>query len=56
MPAIEAIVYLPDFSLRECKSEKLSFAREHLNEIFGKKYPKYFRKEHVLIIKTMPKS
>lgn len=47
MPAIEAIVYLPDFSLRECKSEKLSFAREHLNEIFGKKYPKYFRKEHV---------
>ena len=46
-PNIEAIVYLPDFSLRECKSEKLSFAREHLNELFGNKYPKFFRKEHV---------
>lgn len=48
MPIVEAIVYLPDFSLRACKSEKLTFAREHLNELFGKKYPKYFRKEHVV--------
>lgn len=47
MPIVEAIVYLPDFSLRACKSDKLTFAREHLNELFGKKYPKYFRKEHV---------
>ncbi len=47
MPNVEAIVYLPDFSLRQCKSEKLSFAREHLNELFGNKYPKFFRKEHV---------
>lgn len=47
MPIVEAIVYLPDFSLRACKSEKLTFAREHLNELFEKKYPKYFRKEHV---------
>lgn len=47
MPIVEAIVYLPDFSLCACKSEKLTFAREHLNELFGKKYPKYFRKEHV---------
>lgn len=47
MPIVEAIVYLSDFSLRACKSDKLTFAREHLNELFGKKYPKYFRKEHV---------
>ena len=47
MPNVEAIFYLPDFSLRQCKSEELSFAREHLNELFGKKYPKFFRKEHV---------
>ena len=25
----------------------MTYAREHLNEIFGKRYPKYFRKEHV---------
>ena len=47
MPALEGIVYLPDFSITISRSEQLTFAREHLNEIFGKRYPKYFRKEHV---------
>lgn len=47
MPNLEGIVYLPDFSLLVSRSEKLTEAREHLNELFGKKYPKYFRKEHV---------
>lgn len=47
MPELEGIIYLPDFSLMESRSEKLTFAREHLNEMFGHKYPKYFRKEHV---------
>lgn len=47
MPDIEGLVYLPDFSLMMSRSEKLSYAREHLNEIFGKKFPKFFRKEHV---------
>lgn len=47
MPNIEGIVYLPDYSLILSRSEKLTFAREHLNEIFGKKYPKFFRIEHI---------
>ena len=47
MPALEGVVYLPDFSLLVSRSETLAYAREHLNEIFGKRYPKYFRKEHV---------
>ena len=47
MPALEGIVYLPDFSIVISRSEQLTFAREHLNEIFGKRYPKYFRKEHI---------
>ena len=47
MPALEGVVYLPDFSLLVSRSETLTYAREHLNEIFGKRYPKYFRKEHV---------
>lgn len=47
MPNIEGIVYLPDYSLMLSRSEKLTFAREHLNEIFGKKYPKFFRIEHI---------
>ena len=47
MPALEGIVYLPDYSLVLSRTDKLTYAREHLNEMFGHKYPKYFRKEHV---------
>jgi len=47
MPHLEGIIYIPDFSLVISRTEKLSYAREHLNEIFGHKYPKYFRKEHI---------
>ena len=47
MPAIEGIIYIPDYSLLFSRSDKLTFAREHLNEMFGKKFPKYFRQEHV---------
>ena len=47
MPSLEGVIYLPDFSLVVSRSEKLTYAREHLNEMFGHKYPKYFRKEHV---------
>lgn len=47
MPSLEGIVYLPDFSLVLSRSEKLTYAREHLNEIFGHKFPKFFRKEHI---------
>ena len=47
MPALEAIINLPDFSLLISRSEKVTYAREHLNMMFGSKYPKAFRAEHV---------
>lgn len=47
MPHLEGIIYIPDYSLVLSRTDKLTFAREHLNEIFGKKYPKYFRREHI---------
>ena len=47
MPHLEGIIYLPDYSLVISRTDKLTYTREHLNELFGKKYPKYFRKEHV---------
>ena len=47
MPDLEGIIYIPDYSLVVSRTDKLTYAREHLNEMFGKKYPKYFRKEHV---------
>ncbi len=47
MPSLEGIIYLPDSSLVISRSEKLTYAREHLNEMFGRKFPKYFREEHI---------
>lgn len=47
MPELEGIINIPDFSLALSRTDKLTYAREHLNEFFGKKYPKHFRKENV---------
>ena len=47
MPQLEGIIYLPDFSLILSRSEALTHARENLNALFGKKYPKFFRAEDV---------
>ena len=47
MPHLEGIINNPDYSLMISRTDKLTYAREHLNELYGKKFPKYFRKEHV---------
>ncbi len=47
MPHLEGIFNLPDFSLHTCQNEALAHAREHLNELFGRKYPNAFRKESI---------
>lgn len=47
MPELEGIIYIPDYSIVISRTDKLTYAREHLNEMFGRKYPKYFRAEHV---------
>lgn len=47
MPDLEGIVYIPDYSLVISRTDKLTYAREHLNELFGKRYPKAFRQQHV---------
>ncbi len=47
MPNLEGILNLPDFSLHTCKNEQLMDAREHLNQLFGEKYPMAFRAEHI---------
>lgn len=47
MPSLEGIIYLPDNSFVISRSEKLTYARENLNAMFGHRYPKYFRPEHV---------
>ena len=47
MPKLEGIILNPDYSLIISRTDKLTYAREHLNELYGKKFPKFFRKEHV---------
>ena len=47
MPHLEGIFNLPDFSLHTSRNDKLSYAREHLNELFGHKYPNAYRKEGI---------
>lgn len=47
MPNIEGIVLMNDFSVLVSRSDKLTYTREHLNALFGEKYPKNFRPEHV---------
>ena len=47
MPHLEGVIYIPDYSLVLSRTDKLTYAREHLNEMFGHKYPKYFRQEHI---------
>lgn len=50
MPNLEGVLCINDFSLLTCRSKKLAYAREHLNELFGKKFPNIFLPEHVRYI------
>ena len=47
MPGLEGIIRSTDYTLLLSRSEKLTYARENLNALYGQKFPKYFRKEHI---------
>ena len=47
MPMLEGVILMNDFTILISRTEKLDYARDHLNELFGKKFPKNFRTEHV---------
>ncbi len=54
MPDLDAIILLNDFSILYAKDSKIIDTREHLNELFGKKYPKSFHPECVNYYKDSP--
>ena len=54
MPNLEGILLMNDFTILVSRSEKLDYARAHLNEMFGKKFPRNFRREHVEYHKEAP--
>lgn len=47
MPTLEGCISFTDYSLLASRNEKLTFARENLNRLFGEKYPTNFRKQHI---------
>lgn len=47
MPALDGIIRMEDYSLRHSNNEALAEAREHLNELFGKRFPERFTPEDV---------
>lgn len=47
MPDLEGIICINDYSLLVGRTEKVVYAREHLNQLFGERYPMNFRKHHI---------
>ena len=54
MPLLEGIALLTDFSALVSRNEKLTYAFEHRNAIYGQRYPKNFRPEHICYRKDKP--
>ena len=47
MPSLEGIINIPDYALMLSRTDDLTYAREHLNEIFGRRFPRCFRADDV---------
>ena len=54
MPLLEGIASLTDFTALVSRNEKLTYAFEHRNAIYGQRYPKNFRPEHIWYRKDRP--
>ena len=54
MPLLEGIASLTDFSSLVSRNEKLTYAFAHRNAIYGQRYPKNFRPEHICYRKDRP--
>ncbi len=54
MPSIEAIILVNDFTVLYSRRPEIKEARERLNEMFGHKFPKNFRPEHMNYYKDSP--
>ena len=54
MPLLEGIASLTDFSSLVSRNEKLTYAFEHRNAIYGQRYLKNFRPEHICYRKDRP--
>lgn len=56
MDNLLGVIHISDYGLMFSRSEKLNYARKHLNELFGKKYPERFTPEDVVYEDATPES
>lgn len=54
MPGLSGIIMIEDFSLVISRNPALTEAREHLNELFGRRYPKDFLPSNISYSKNNP--
>ncbi len=54
MPDLQGIISLVDYSLLVCRNDKLAYARENLNRLFGEKFPNRFLPEFLNYYQDKP--
>ena len=54
MPKLDGIINIPDFSFLVSRTEKVEYARENLNKLFGERFPKKFLPEDISYYKDSP--
>jgi len=56
IPDVLGVVRLSDFAVLVSRTEKITYAREHLNELFGRKYPSRFEAKDICFQSPDPES
>lgn len=54
MPNVKGVLLISDYSLLQSRSERLTHARQHLNEFFGREFPERFTPNDVHYYRAKP--
>ena len=54
IPEVEGVITIEDFAVVSSKNKKVAEVREHLNELFGKKYPEDFKAQDLCFYEDQP--
>lgn len=54
MPNVKGVLLISDYSLLQSRSERLTHARQHLNEFFGREFPERFTSADVNYYRETP--
>jgi len=56
IPNVLGVILMSDFSILVSRTERLTYAREHLNELFGRKFPSRFEAKDIHFDEPDPES